>query len=82
MLVKNITNALHTQKGGIVISMLLGLGLASLFRRVCNDRNCLVFKAPSIEEVTTNIYAYGDKCYNFKPHSVKCGSVEKQVLFS
>ena len=82
MLVKNITNALHTPKGGIVISMLLGLGLASLFRRVCNDRNCLVFKAPPIEEVTTNTYAYGDKCYSFKPNAVKCGSVEKQVLFS
>lgn len=82
MMLKNISHSLHTPKGRIVVSIILGLGLASLFRKVCNDRNCLVFKAPSLEEVSSNTYAYGDKCYNFKPKAMKCGSVEKQVLFS
>ena len=82
MLIKNLMQSLHTYKGGIVMSMLLGLGLASLFRRVCNDRNCLVFKAPPIEEVVGNTYSYGEKCYNFKAKTMKCGSKEKQVSFS
>ena len=32
---------LHTQTGKIVMSILLGFGLASLFRTVCKNNNCL-----------------------------------------
>jgi hypothetical protein len=78
-MIKNISAALRTYKGRIVVSMLLGIGLASLFRRVCNDRNCLVFKSPPVDEVTKNTYAYGDKCYKFKEKTMKCGMTEKQV---
>ena len=82
MLLANIAHSLHSSKGRIIISIILGLGLASLFRRVCNDRNCMVFKAPSLEEVTNNTYAYNNKCYNFKSKSMKCGSTAKQVNFA
>jgi hypothetical protein len=81
-MIKNISHLMHSYKGQIVISILLGLGLASLFRKVCNDRNCLVFKAPAIEEVSSSTYTYADKCYTFKPKSIKCGTMEKQVLFA
>jgi hypothetical protein len=82
-MLKNISNALlHSHKGQIVISIILGLGLASLFRKVCNDRNCLIFQAPSIDEVSSTTYTYADKCYNFKPKAMKCGTMKKQVLFS
>ena len=54
MLLANIAQSLHSSKGRIIISIILGLGLASLFRRVCNDRNCMVFKGPSLEEVNNN----------------------------
>ena len=77
-----ISEAIHTYKGQIVISILLGLGLASLFRKVCNDRNCLIFKAPEMNEVTKNTYAYGDKCYTFKEQLAKCNDANRQrVLF-
>ena len=29
--------------GKIVISIILGLGLSTLFRKVCKNRNCIVF---------------------------------------
>jgi len=58
--------------GKYVISVILGLGLASIFRRVCKERNCLIFKAPSFKEIKGNIYKYGDKCYKFKEHAVPC----------
>lgn len=73
---------LHTDNGRYAISFILGIGLASLFRKVCKDRNCIIFKAPPIDEVTKNTYAYGDKCYTFKEKATKC-SAEKseQVTF-
>ena len=42
----NLRRLIYSDIGRIIISILLGLGLATLFRKVCNDRNCLVFKAP------------------------------------
>ena len=71
---------LHTDNGRYAISFLLGLGLASLFRKICKDRNCLVFKAPPLEEVTKNTYAYGDKCYTFKETLTKCNPENKEKI--
>jgi hypothetical protein len=39
---------IYSEVGKYVMSILLGLGLATLFRKVCNDRSCLVFHAPHI----------------------------------
>lgn len=77
-----VLNTIHTQNGKYAISFILGIGLASLFRKVCNDRNCILFKAPSLEEVTSNIYEYNNKCYRFKEHVVKCGNAEQEVPFA
>ena len=51
---KGVVRMLHTNNGKYAISFILGMGLASLFRKVCNDRNCIVFKAPSLEEINKN----------------------------
>ena len=34
--------------GKIIISCILGLGLASLFKKICVDDNCLIIKSPPI----------------------------------
>ena len=41
-----------SDKGKTIISIIVGLGLAALFRKVCNDRDCIIIKGPPIEEVT------------------------------
>ena len=71
---------IHTHNGQIAISFILGIGLASLFRKVCKDRNCIVFKAPDFDEVTKNIYTYGEKCYAFTKSAVPCGKTEREIL--
>jgi hypothetical protein len=79
-MLKNILKAMHTEKGRYAISIILGLGIASLFRKVCSGRNCIILKAPDMEEVQKTIYAYNNKCYKFKEQSSKCGMAKKQVL--
>lgn len=69
---RGMMKLLHTENGRYAISFILGMGLASLFRKICKDRNCLIFKAPPLNEVTSNTYAYGDKCYTFKEKLTKC----------
>ena len=44
----NIKRLLNTKLGIFFISVILGLGLAALFRQVCNEKNCITFNGPII----------------------------------
>ena len=78
---RSVFRLLHTNNGRYALSFILGMGLASLFRKVCNDRNCIVFKGPPMEEVTKNTYAYADKCYTFKEKLTKCTENKEKIAF-
>jgi hypothetical protein len=70
---------LHTETGKYFISILLGLGLASLFRKACNNRSCIKFHAPPVQELERDTYKIDDKCYKYSAKSVKCDASKKQV---
>lgn len=78
-MIKSLLKTIQTTNGQYIISFILGIGLASLFRKVCKDRNCIVFKAPDFDEVTKNTYTYGNKCYTFSKKAVSCGNVEREI---
>jgi len=72
---------IHTETGRIIMSILLGLGLASLFRTVCKDNNCLVFHAPPLDEFKDKIYKTNGKCVKYIPVPTKCSLTPKTVTF-
>ena len=55
---------LNTPTGKIMMSIILGFGLASLFRTVCKEKNCLIFMAPPHDEIDGKIYKYQDIHYS------------------
>ena len=71
----------HTERGKIIMSVLLGFGLASLFRTVCKDKNCLLFYAPPLEQIKDKIYKNGKKCVKYSPNATKCSLNSKIVSF-
>ena len=77
-----LAKLIHSSFGKIIISVLLGLGLASLFRKVCNERNCMVFRPPDMNEIKSNIYKYDKKCYKFNSTIQKCDKSKKIVSFA
>lgn len=79
---QNILKSVNTDIGKYLISIILGLGISSLFRKACNNRDCIVFQAPSLETLNNTTYKYNNKCYNFKETAVKCGSAPKKVFFA
>ena len=82
-MIDNVIKSMKTDIGKIILSIILGFGLASLFRKSCESRNCLKFYAPSFKEINENVYKYDNKCYKFKEHSVRCNSKnKKQVRFA
>jgi hypothetical protein len=59
--------------GRIIISVLLGLGLAALFRRACTGDSCVVIKAPKNDEVSRYYFKVHSDCYKYTPVVVSCG---------
>ena len=54
--------------------MILGFGLASLFRKDCTNNKCFQYVAPKIDEVKKNIYRYNSDCYKFHTNTHECKS--------
>jgi hypothetical protein len=71
----------HSKTGRMFMSLLLGLGLASLFRKVCSDRNCIIFRAPPLDKFKDKIYKDGNKCYKFNAVATKCDKSKKIISF-
>jgi hypothetical protein len=71
----------HTETGKIIMSIILGFGLASLFRTVCKDRGCLAFRAPPLDEFKDKIYKTNGKCVKYVPVATKCSLNAKTVTF-
>jgi len=75
----NFKRLLNTELGRFFISVLLGLGIATMFRKVCKDKNCMVFNGPIISELDDKIYKYGEKCYTYNTVPDKCNT-NKQII--
>jgi len=58
--------------GNLLISALLGLGLAAMFKKACNGRNCIIIKGPPYKDIKDKIFVFEDKCYKYKPKAVSC----------
>lgn len=73
-----LSKAMSQPIGSIVISVILGLGLAALFRQVCHGDGCVVIQAPDASDLQRYTYRIGGnsakdaECYKYSPHVVPC----------
>lgn len=77
----NFQRLLHSRTGIIFVSILLGLGLATMFRKVCKDKSCIEFNGPILADVGDKTYKYGEKCYQYKLESASCKMDKKTIHF-
>jgi hypothetical protein len=75
----NFKRLLNTSFGKILISILLGIGIACLFRQVCNEKNCIRFEGPIISDIHDKIYKHDEKCYKYVAESTQCNK-NKQII--
>ena len=76
----NISKFINSKSGIYITSILLGLGLAAIFRTVCKGDNCIIFYAPPIEDIENKIFKQDGKCYSYQMVSTKCDANKKDVL--
>lgn len=70
---------INTQTGKYLMSIILGIGLATLFRSVCKGSRCNIIKAPPMEEIDGQIYKIDGKCYEMKTNSITCDPKRKTL---
>jgi hypothetical protein len=59
----------------ILLSVLWGLGLATLFASVANSRNCIIVRGELPSDVEKMVFQYPDlkdKCYTYKSYITSC----------
>ena len=75
----SIESLIKSSKGKIIFSILLGFGIATLFRKACKERNCMVFKFPPLSNINNKIFKQNNKCIKYTSENVKCNN-EKVIL--
>jgi hypothetical protein len=76
----NLSKFVNTKTGKYVMSVLLGFGLATIFRKMCKGDNCVIFYAPPLDEIENKIFKQDGKCYQYSLVSTKCDSSKRNVI--
>ena len=77
-----VGDVLKDSAGSKVVSVILGLGLAAMFRKVCKGEKCIVVKGPGEDAVSSFYYKLEDDCYKYTPYAVDCAKGEKKAEIS
>ena len=72
MLVSHIKRVLTMPGGKQFISVIVGFGLATLFRKSCEGQTCVVRVAPPITDVIGKLFNWEDGCVTYKKIDVPC----------
>ena len=75
----NLKRLLNTPIGVFLISVLLGLGLATMFYKACNGKQCIHFNGPLIDEIDGKTYKFGEECYKYTFQPAKCDGTKNIV---
>ena len=66
-----------SEQGRIFISIIWGLGLSALFRKVCTGRNCIVIKGPKPSEMHNKIFKFDGQCFKYTAETTSCKAKTK-----
>jgi hypothetical protein len=72
----------HSYTGKIIMSIILGIGLATFFRSVCKGKYCKIIRSPPREELEDQTYKFDKKCYKFEKEAINCEQNKKTVKFA
>tara|TARA_X000000368_G_scaffold154033_1_gene121390 strand:- start:2384 stop:2653 length:270 start_codon:yes stop_codon:yes gene_type:complete len=80
-----VNNILYTDRGRFILAIILGLGLATLFRKFCDGRNCYDFIGPEQKAITDEIFSFdsnNNECFIMREKATKCNNNAKTIRFA
>jgi len=78
---KGIQKILNSNAGKYIISILLGIGLSTIFRNACEQRKCIVFKAVDPGKIKDHIFKIDKNCFKFTHEQIKCSDNNDEITF-
>ena len=70
----SVKDLLQDKRGMAIVSFILGLGLAALFQKACENDTCMIIKGPPVKEIENKIFKQDQKCYRYKPKNTSCSN--------
>ena len=70
-----LENLIQSKVFTLFISIVWGLGLATLFQKTCKGKNCKIiqYKGPDTDWLNNAVFNYGTSdCYKYKPILTQC----------
>jgi hypothetical protein len=61
---------------GTLISILIGFGLAAMFRPLCKGPDCIIMRGPPVGDIKGAVYQFGSKCVEFDAKAIECPSAK------
>lgn len=58
----------------IIFSIILGFGLSVIFKIACNDRDCIILRAPNKNLIVGKTFKHNSKCYQYLPYNTVCNN--------
>jgi hypothetical protein len=68
----DLTKAMQAPGIATLLSFLLGVGIAAMFRPICKGPECVLVRGPPIQDIRSSVYQFGTKCVEFKPNAIEC----------
>ena len=75
----NLLKMLEIPGFSTLLSIILGFGIAAMFRPLCKGAECVIMRGPPVGEIRGTVYQYGKKCIEFDAHAVPCPTGKDSV---
>ncbi len=72
---------LKSDVGRKLMSVILGLGLATVLRERCKGKRCNYITSPPFEEINSKTFRFEEKCYKYQPEAVSCDNSKTTYQF-
>jgi len=79
---QKLKQLLYSKYSKIILSIVLGFGLATLFNKTCSNKSCYKYIAPDSDKVENNTWLYNNTCYRYKPQISSCDKNKEIIMRS
>ena len=64
---------------GALLSIILGFGIAAIFRPLCKGPECIIMRGPPVGDIKGAVYQFGSRCVEFDAKAIECPTKSKAV---
>jgi hypothetical protein len=80
MIVERLRTIFKDKYGSMIVSALIGFGLAALFQKSCEGGICEVYYTPDRNKLENETVKFDGECYRYIPKDTSCKNKEHMKI--